>query len=182
MGRELKRKEMKKNKGSLRNEPSLSSSSEFKLSTFFKIIIGIAIILFIVYYFVAVFITKEVDVSKKNDDSSTNESSRSSVSGKILAQRVFEQAEDEYYVYFYDFTQEDKNISSAISGKSDMTIYRVDTSSALNQKYVTTDSGNSKVSGIDTLKVKNPTLMKISGDKVEVYLEGVDSIVDYLNQ
>ena len=128
----------------------------------------------------AVFITKEVDVSSKKDNDTT-ENTTSSVSNKILAQRIFEQSEEEYFVYFYDFNEEDKNISSAISGKSEMKIYRVDTSSGLNQNYVTESESNRNVTGIENLKVKNPTLIKISGDKVSLYLEGETEIVNYLN-
>ena len=177
MGRELRRKEEKKNKKNNRvyqNDTSVDSS--FSGLTLLKIIVGIAIILFVVYYFVAVFITKEVDVSSKKDNDTT-----SSVSNKILAQRIFEQSEEEYFVYFYDFNEEDKNISSAISSKSEMNIYRVDTSSSLNRNYVTEENGNRNVTGLGDLKVKNPTLIKISGDKVVLYLEGTEEIVNYLN-
>ena len=181
MGRELRRKEEKKNKKNNRvyqNDTSVDSS--FSGLTLLKIIVGIAIILFVVYYFVAVFITKEVDVSSKKDNDTT-ENTTSSVSNKILAQRIFEQSEEEYFVYFYDFNEEDKNISSAISSKSEMNIYRVDTSSSLNRNYVTEDTGNRNVTGLGDLKVKNPTLIKISGDKVVLYLEGTEEIVNYLN-
>ena len=85
------------------------------------------------------------------------------------------------WYYFYDFNEEDKNISSAISSKSEMDIYRVDTSSSLNRNYVTEENGNRNVTGLGDLKVKNPTLIKISGDKVVLYLEGTEEIVNYLN-
>ena len=183
MGRELRRKEAKKNKTKKVESEQISETSYSGL-TLLKIVAAIAIILFILYYVIAVFITKEVDVSGKKDDTATSESSSSSnnVSNAILAQRTFDQAEEEYYVYYYDFSDEDKNISSAMTNKTDMTIYRVDTSSGLNQKYVTTENGNKSATGINDLKVKNPTLVKVSGDHIALYLEGTSDIVNFLNQ
>lgn len=184
MGRELRRKEEKKNKkGKERQE--ISTETNYSGLTFLKIIGAIALILFVLYYFIAVFITKEVDISGKKSDTTSEESTSSSssnVSNAILAQRTFEQSEEEYYVYYYDFSDEDKTISSILNNKSNITLYRVDTSSALNQNYVTEENGNRNVTGINDLKVKNPTLIKVTGDKVNLYAEGVNEIVNYLNQ
>ena len=44
----------------------------------------------------------------------------------------------------------------------------------LNKNYVTEESGNRSVSSIDDLKVKNPTVIKITDDKVVGYYEGND--------
>ena len=180
MGRELRRKEQKKNKNKIENTPP-SSELSFNGLTLLKIIGAIAVILFIAYYFVAVFVTKEVDVSSQKE-STTSQSTSQSVQNQILAQRTFEQAEEEYYVYFYDFSNEPKSIASILGTKTEMKIYRVDTSSGLNQKYITEESGNANVTGIDDLKVSSPTLIKISADKVVLYLEGETNIVTYLNQ
>ena len=183
MGRELRRKEEKKNKKAkeIKNTPSETNYSGL---TLLKIVGAIAIILFVLYYFIAVFITKEVDVSENKNSTTSEEStssSSSSVSNAILAQRTFEQAEEEYYVYYYNFSDEDKTISSILSNKSDITLYRVDTSSALNKNYVTEENGNKNVTGINDLKVKNPTLIKVTGDKVTSYIEGVNEIINYLS-
>ena len=144
MGRELRRKEEKKNKkGKERQE--ISTEPNYSGLTLLKIIGAIAIILFVLYYFIAVFITKEVDISGKKSDTTSEESKNSSssnVSNAILAQRTFEQSEEEYYVYYCDFSDEDKTISSILNNKSNITLYRVDTSSALNQNYVTEENGN----------------------------------------
>ena len=184
MGRELRRKEEKKNKkGKERQE--ISTEPNYSGLTLLKIIGALAIILFVLYYFIAVFITKEVDISGKKSDTTSEESKNSSssnVSNAILAQRTFEQSEEEYYVYYCDFSDEDKTISSILNNKSNITLYRVDTSSALNQNYVTEENGNRNVTGINDLKVKNPTLIKVTGDKVTFYAEGVNEIVNYLNQ
>ena len=116
MGRELRRKEEKKNKKA-KEIKNTTPETNYSGLTLLKIVGAIAIILFAIYYFIAVFITKEVDISG-NKNSTTSEkstsSSSSSVSNAILAQRTFEQAEEEYYVYYYNFSDEDKTISSIL--------------------------------------------------------------------
>ena len=58
-------------------------------------------------------------------------------------------------------------------------VYKVNTDSALNSKYVGEES-NKSASSVDELKVVAPTLVKISGDKIVEYLEG-NEIVDKLS-
>ena len=86
------------------------------------------------------------------------------------------------YVYFYDFDSEDEDVGNAIDLISDDKVYRVDTKSGLNSKYVTSDSGNKDVSDINSLKVINPTIIKIDNDKVVEYHEGASDILSYLNK
>lgn len=177
MGRELRRKEAKKNKNNIKlKEEELDTS--IKWTTLAKIVIFGLIILLVLYYIVAVFITKEIDISNKKQN--TQEETNSNVSSnKILASNIFNQSEDTYYVYFYDFNEPDSNISSAISSK-DLKFYFVDTSSALNQKYVTEEAGNRNVTGIDNLKVKSPTIIGITNDTVTSYYEGSSEIITFL--
>lgn len=178
MGRELRRKEAKKNKNrNIKTEAELDTNIHG--STVAKVVIFIAILLLVLYYIVAVFITKEIDISWQ-DDNSTTETDTSSVSDKILAKNIFNQAEAKYYVYFYDFSDEDATIASAISNNSDLTIYRVDTNSALNQNYVTEDNSNRNVTSISDLKVKTNTLIEVTNDKVTAYYEGSSEIVSFL--
>lgn len=180
MGRELRRKEERKNKNKvIHKEAELDTS--IKGSTVIKVVIFIALLLLILWYILAVFVTKEVDISKNNDTASDT-TDTSSVSNRILASATFNQLEDVYYVYYYDFTDEDQSVASAISSKSALKIYRVDTSSSLNQKYVTEETGNATVTSIDNLKVKNPTLLQITNDQVTGYYEGSSNIIAFLNQ
>lgn len=179
MGRELRRKEEKKSKNkNIKRQEELDTS--IKGSTIIKIVLVVGILLLILYYVLAVFVTKEIDVTGKKDNETSDTSNTSSVSNRILASTIFEQKESVYYVYFYDFTDEDNNIASAISSKSDWKIYRVDTSSSLNQNYVTEGAGNANVMGIEDLKVKSPTLIQITDDKVTAYYEGSSSIITAL--
>lgn len=180
MGREQRRKEEKRKKINNVVNDDEEMYAGVKFSTLIKIVVGISLILLVLYYFVAVFITKELNVSGNNTNSSEN--SNTTAEGKILAASVFNQVEEKYYVYFYDFKNEDTNISSLVAAKSDWAIYRVDTSNGLNSKYVTDGKGNSSVTGLDNLKVMNPTLIEITNDKVTNYLEGSSAISNFLSE
>ena len=101
------------------------------------------------------------------------------VTNTILASEVFKQAEEEYYVYFYDYNEEDSKISSSVNNKlSSSKVYKVDTSSALNNKYVSEES-NKSAKKLNELKVKAPTIVKITGEEITAYYEG-DEILNNL--
>lgn len=178
MGRESRRKEERKNKVT-KKEKELDNS--IKKITIIKVVSAITLILLTLWYVLAVFVTKEIDISGGNNKTE-NVTDTSGVSNRILASATFNQAEEIYYVYYYDFTDEDEAVASAIGSKSELKIYRVDTSSSLNQKYVTDDSGNANVTGINDLKIKNPTLLQITNDEVTGYYEGSSNIINFLNK
>lgn len=180
MGREQRRKEQFKNKNK-KMEPN-ELDTNIKLATAIKLISFILILLFVIYYVIAVFVTKELDISNKNKETSTitEENSTNTVSNKILASNIFDQKEETYYVYFYDFTDEDELVKNVMSSISETTVYKVDTNSSLNANYVTEEKGNKKATTIDELKVKNPTVIKIAGDKIVEYYEGSSNIYEGL--
>ena len=175
MGREMRRREEKKNK-STKNE-----ELEFHISwiSIVKVFSSIVLILLVLYFIVAVFVTKELDISKKEDAS---ESEEVNVSHKIMAANIFRQKEETYYVYCYDFNDEDSGVGDAVNAVSDVPVYRVDTSSGYNSKYVTDESGNVNARGLDELKVSNPTLLVISGDTISGYYEGRVKIIEFLTK
>lgn len=180
MGRELKRKEAKKNKKQ-NNNTNVELDTKISLITLLKLVFFIILFLLVIYYVLAVFVTKEIDISNKNATSNTEETSgttNNTVSDKILASNIFNQKEEVYYVYFYDFkTQEEDDLSSLISGSIEEKLYKVDTNSGLNSKYVTTESGNKNATKLDELKVKSNTLIKIENDKIKEYHEGKNDIM-----
>ena len=181
MGRVQKRKEQRKYKNK-KNANDIVSTDTMKASTIIKIILGVVIILLIFYYGLAIFVTKEVDLSSNNNKDNTTEEKNNNVSNAILAKNTFNQTDDIYYVYYYDFNDEDKVLESSINSLTDHTVYRVDTNSGLNSNYIDTNSGNKNVTSIENLKIKNPTLIKIDNDKVVSYYEGVDAISNFLNK
>ena len=187
MGRELRRKEEKRNKHKNNTQKQVDIDTGINGITLLKVCSASVLVLFVVYYILAVFFTKEIDISEKdsNNNGSSNTSSNnvaSNVSNLILAQNIFNQKEETYYVYCYDFADEDENVANAINSKTDITIYRVDTKSSLNNKYVTTESGNRSASNLEELEIKNPTLLEISGDRITKYYEGRNEIINFLNE
>ena len=161
MGRELRRKQAKREGKSLRNEETLESPS-FKKG----IITLLVVVVFggLIYLMSALFVTKELNWFNK----STNTIIKSS--NVILAVEAFDQKEEEYYVYFYDFKEEDTDITSLVTNSITTGLYKVDTSSALNSNYVSEES-NKNAKNIQELKVKEHTLIKVSGDTIVEYYE-----------
>lgn len=164
MGRELRRKQAKREGKSLKSE---EIKVEYNVK---KIVITCVIVLVsigLVYLISALFITKELDwFSKEEVKENTN-----SVENSILASAIFKQKEDEYYVYFYDFNEDNNMYKNIVSSKlSSKKVYNVDTSSGLNSNYVS-DVSNKKATGLDDLKVINDTVIKIVGDTIVEYYE-----------
>lgn len=163
MGRELRRKQAKKDGRSLKQETLVEENQIKKLIIITLILIFIICVIYLVS---ALFITKELDWFSKKDNETTN-----LVTNTILASEIFKQKEEEYYVYFYDYNDEDSQISSIVSSKlSENKVYRVDTNSALNSRYVSDDS-NKDAKTIAELKVKAPTVVKIIGEVITEYYE-----------
>lgn len=164
MGRELRRKQAKKEGKSLKQETLVEENQIKKLIIITLILIFIICVIYLVS---ALFITKELDWFSKKDNETTN-----LVTNTILASEIFKQKEEEYYVYFYDYNDEDSQISSIVSSKlSKNKVYRVDTNSALNSRYVSDDS-NKDAKTLADLKVKAPTVVKIIGEVITEYYEG----------
>lgn len=164
MGRELRRKRAKREGKSLKNE---EIKEEYNVK---KIVITCVIVLVsigLVYLISALFITKELDWFSKEEVKENT----SSVENSILASAIFKQKEDEYYVYFYDFNEDNNMYKNIVSSKlSSKKVYNVDTSSGLNSNYVS-DVSNKKATGLDDLKVINDTVIKIVGDTIVEYYE-----------
>ncbi len=164
MGRELRRKQAKREGKSLKNE---EIKEEYNVK---KIVITCVIVLVsigLVYLISALFITKELDWFSKEEVKENT----SGVENSILASAIFKQKEDEYYVYFYDFNEDNNMYKNIVSSKlSSKKVYNVDTSSGLNSNYVS-DVSNKKATGLDGLKVVNDTVIKIVGDTIVEYYE-----------
>lgn len=182
MGRKQKRRDLKNNRNK-KIENEMPGEDMIKASSIVKIILGVVVVILVFYYGLAIFVTKEVNLSSNNKkDDATTENSNNNVSNAILARNTFDQLDEIYYVYYYDFNDENEVIANSIGGLTDYTIYRVDTSSGLNSNFVDDANSNKNVTSIDNLKVKNPTIIKVDNDKVISYYEGVDEISNFLNK
>lgn len=174
MGRELRRKQAKKEGKSLKNE---NITEDYSLTKFIKVLTIVVLSAVLLYLVSAIFITKEINLFGKNNTTNTTQT----VSNAILAKSIFNQSEESYYVYFYDFNENNNSINTTISSKlSGSKVYRVDTSSSFNSKYVS-DTSNKEAKTLDDLKVVKDTLIKIEGDIITMYLEGEEEITSNLN-
>ena len=176
MGRELRRKQAKKEGKSLKNE---NITEDYSLTKFVKVSVIVILSAVFLYLVSAIFITKEINLFGKNNTTNTT---NQTVSNAILAKSIFNQSEESYYVYFYDFNESNNNINTIVSSKlSESKVYRVDTSSSFNSKYVS-DTSNRSATTLDDLKVVKNTLIKIEGDAITMYLEGEEEISNNLNK
>lgn len=179
MGREQTRKQLKKDKKNIKEEEVREELNTHK--AVFKLMRILTIILFlliIIYILVGVFITKEIKFGEKKKDADTNNSTFSSTN--ILASEIFKMPEEEYFLYFYDYNKPNTDIESAILNRmSGFKIYRIDTSSAFNSKYVDT-IGNSNFQSLEELKVVSPTMVKIENNKNVKYVSGDTNIISYI--
>lgn len=170
MGRELRRKQAKKEGKSLQKPVVKETNNILKMVyTIFGLIAFFAIL----YLLLGIFVTKEIKWFDKTSDE--KQTSESNVANSILASNIFKQTPEEYYVYFYDFSDEDKEISSAVTNITNLQVYRVDTGSAMNSKYVS-DTTNKDAKNLEQLKVKAPTLIKITADTITEYYESSEII------
>ena len=182
MGREIRRKQAKKERKPLVEEKIKKNEDPY--NDIYKLLKTFSILLLIVlgiHFFTAVVITKEIELfsdwfEKGKDDKVTT------VSNSIIAKNVFSQKEEEYFVYFYDFDEEDTSLTYLVNGMiSDNKVYKVNTKDAFNSNFVTEEgAGNSAAKSIEELKVITPTLIKISNGTIVEYYETVDGITNYL--
>jgi hypothetical protein len=167
MGRELRRKQAKKEGKSLERENITETNPIKKYLLNIFVIVGVFAIIYLVS---ALFITKELDWFNKDK---SEEKEKNNVSNAILASAIFKQSEEEYYVYFYDFNEEEKDseitklVDNNLMGDK---VYKVNTKSAMNTNYVSEES-NKNAKTLSELKVVSPTLIKISGDTITEYYE-----------
>ena len=164
MGRELRRKQAKREGKSLQKQ---NNEEKNELKKLIKIVLLLVFIICVIYILSALFVTKELNWLDKKGETQTE----NNVNDSILASSVFKQQEEEYYVYFYDFNEEKSDLTNEIMNKLyGEKVYRVDTSSALNSAYVS-EKGNKGAKKLEDLKVVAPTLIKISSEKITKYYE-----------
>lgn len=173
MGRELKRKQAKRDGKNVKEVQKQKQELENNTVTLNKLII---LVIFMVLFFSALylitglFITKDIKWFSKNSSSSEE---NTTIENKILANESLKQSEDAYYVYFYDPDKEDSSVSSVVSSLEDK-VYRVDLSSDFNSGYIGDSSGI--VKKIDDLKVSDPTVIKIESGEIVAFYNGTSEI------
>ena len=119
-------------------------------------------------------ITGEIDLGK-------NKETVAEIQYKeILAEMTLKQNDEEYFVIYYNFDEEDSLISAIINVlASNQKVYEVDLSKRFNYNYI--GDVKTDVKSIKNLKVKNPTLIKVANKKIEKVVFGIDSIKKYVS-
>ncbi len=159
------------------------------------IVVCIIICVFCAFYFLTVFISKDSSSSSSNSSNTSTTSSSSSSNSlssstsisydNIVIGRSFSMEDSTYLVLYYDGS--DSDLSSTVSTlvstyknkDSHLPIYKVDMSDGLNKNYSSDDS-NTNPSSVEDMHINGLTLIKFVDNKVDEYIEGQDSISDYL--
>ena len=164
MGRELRRKQAKKEGKSVREAQKMAKDKPLSMKAFITIVISLILCFVLLYILTGIFVTKDIKWFDKKDNTTTNDGN--SISNKILGVDALRQSESEYYVYFYDPSNEESLVSSKVNSLS--VVYRVDLSDSFNSNFIGDNSGI--VSDINDLKVSNPTIIKVvNGDITNIY-------------
>ena len=140
------------------------------------IIILVAVILLVGMYFLTTLIlSRDVEEEKITENTIQYD--------EILAGSSFGQSEDEYYVIYYDSTNEYSTVSSLVSSYQlnggDIKLYSVDLANAINKKYIT--DGDIVTSDASSLRVKENTLLKFEDGEVSETITDLREIMEILN-
>ena len=147
-----------------------------------KLSVALCVLVFIFgFYLLTLYITnKNTDKTNTEDTSDqVNVSNEYILLGKSLSMN-----NKSYLVIFYDKNSEDSIYSEIVNNykeKNELSIYKVDMSSAFNKKYMTSEESNKNPSSASDFKINGPTLIKVENKKVINYIEGEEAIKNYLN-
>lgn len=169
MGRELRRKQAKREGKNVREVQKKNKEKPLSPKTFITIMVVLLLFFVILYILTGLFITKDIKWFNNNND----EENITEIENKILAADTLRQVEETYYVYYYDATEEDSEVSSTINTLSEK-VYRVDLNDAFNANFIGDPSG--VTTDINSLKVSNPTVVKVSSEQIVEFYTGKDEI------
>ena len=170
MGRELKRKQAKKEGKNVKEIQKNNNDKPLSTKSFITIIVVILVFFAMIYILTGIFVTKEIKWFSKSE---SNVEETIEVTNKILAIDSLKQSEEKYYVYFYNVKEEDSEVKSVVSRISDK-VYRVDLNDDFNSNYVGTPSGI--VENITNLKVESPAVIKVENGKISAFYNGKEEI------
>ena len=140
------------------------------------IIVVVAVVLLVGMYFLTTAILSKDTPEEKITENSIQYD-------EILAGESFNQGDGEYYVIYYDSSNEYSTISSLISSyqlnNSDSKLYSVDLANGMNKKYIT--DGDIVTDDASSLKVKDTTLLKFTDGEVTEIITDTNEITSFLN-
>ena len=175
---------MSKNKK--KNKVKISSTTtDLEISKVIKILVGVLLVL-VLTYFIAALMTGNIKFGKKEK---AEEKEVLIQYEEILAGETFKQDKDEYYVMYFNFTD---NVSSSYLTFKDtysykensLDFYIVDLEKGFNQEFIKKENSEYKQNptSIEDVKVTNPTILKISNHKVVEQIEGKEEVLKYLTE
>ena len=173
MGRELRRKQAKRDGKNVRDVQKKIKDKPLSPKTFMVIMIFLVIFFAILYLLTDMFITNKSKWFGTDEEQNIVE-----IENKILAADSLSQTEEDYYVYYYNTEEENAEIKNELYSIKEK-IYRVDLHDDMNSNFVGEASG--VVDTIENLKVSDPTLIKVSGERIVEFYTGKDEIVSALN-
>lgn len=179
---------MSKNKGNKRKENTktvkeIENEIEATDDLFKKFTTVVCVIIFIgLFYLLAVHITNKNSTTSYTKNTGTTYIDYE----EILLGSTFNRKPSEYIVVYYDKSNEEEyttiydKITEYSSKDDSLAIYSVDMSNQFNKEYATDEESNKTPSDASELKINGTTLIKISKGKVVEYIEGTNSVSDYL--
>ena len=175
-----KKKELKKGNVDNKKIDKIKGNSELKNSV--KIVFFVALI-FGFFYLLTYVLVGDLSIFDKEDDKIETTIQYD----EILAGSSFNMNASRYLVVYYDKSSDDADeVMSAIYtyevSPEPLTVYTVDLSNALNHGVVTEDNSNKKPSKASELAIKGVTLIRFRDGEVREYIEGKDSVIDYLKK
>ena len=139
------------------------------------IIVVAALLLVGMYFLTTLILSKDTEEEKVTENAIQYD--------EILAGESFNQGDGEYYVIYYDSSDQYSTISSLISSyqlnNSDTKLYSVDLSNGMNKKYIT--DGDIVIDDASSLRVKANTLLKFEDGEVTETITDTNKITSFLN-
>lgn len=142
------------------------------------IIIILVIILVILFMY---FLTTRI--LAKDSDNKNKVTENAIQYDEILAGESFNMSDKEYYVIYFDSSDEYSSVSSLISSyqlnNNTIKLYSVDLNNGMNSKYIT--DGDIIYDDASSLKVKPNTLIKFNDGDVSEVITDINEITNILN-
>ncbi len=149
--------------------------------SYFKFVTTVSILLLIfilTYFLIGLFYTKEIKFNSKDD----TKAEVNIDNGTIMLGQLFDKADDEYYVLVYNPSDKTSSIATWLnvyqSKESALPVYKVDSEKKFNSNYIVLDNSNPLATTLSNLRVKSPTLIKITNKNISGYIEGEDNIIN----
>lgn len=162
-----------------RKEVLNNSIYESDTSNVIKCVVIVLVILLVMYLLTVLILKKSsTDYISKEDEKTAIQYS------EILAGTSFNKEDEEYLVLFYDTTADNASvygnmISTYEAKDSHLPIYYVNLANTMN-KSINSSESNKDAKDASELKINQSTLIKFSNGGIVDYIEGKDSINEYL--